>query len=564
MLTKPLKHPFFFLLLLCLSSIQCRQNTQVVKTDTIMIRLAAEPEQVDPLLARTLADRQLNNLLFLPLLDYDPQTLKLVPILARTLPVVDSIKSGPWQGGIRYQFTIRPNATWDNGTPVTAKDYIFTFKTLLNPGVNATPFRIYFNFLKDIVVDPNDPKKFSVYTDRPYTMALEALGSIGLYPEYHYDANQLIKNIPITDLTDTDRADSIYQNTIALQEFAEKFNNKNPHQTIGGSAFEITQWNTNQQIVLTKKKQHWTEDIPSLQSFPDQLIYKIIPDVNSALSLLYNQKLDVMTGIPPIQFESIKRELNENYNFYTPQKLSYDYIGINGNQSFLQEVNVRRALAHLVDVEQIISEIWNGQAERTIGPIHPAKSYYHQKLLPISFDPSQANTLLNKSGFGVGKEQLQLRYFYNIKNEKAAEIGLLLKKAARAINVEILPTGMEIKALLTAYRQRQYDLIYLTWTSPPGLDDLRQTWHSSSNVAGGSNRTGFGDKASDQLIDEIRISYNRKNQKELYLRIQEIIYQNQPYIFLYTPLERMAIHHRFSMEPTPLYPGYKIGRFNLN
>ena len=425
MLTKPLKHPFFFLLLLCLSSIQCRQNTQVVKTDTIMIRLAAEPEQVDPLLARTLADRQLNNLLFLPLLDYDPQTLKLVPILARTLPVVDSIKSGPWQGGIRYQFTIRPNATWDNGTPVTAKDYIFTFKTLLNPGVNATPFRIYFNFLKDIVVDPNDPKKFSVYTDRPYTMALEALGSIGLYPEYHYDANQLIKNIPITDLTDTDRADSIYQNTIALQEFAEKFNNKNPHQTIGGSAFEITQWNTNQQIVLTKKKQHWTEDIPSLQSFPDQLIYKIIPDVNSALSLLYNQKLDVMTGIPPIQFESIKRELNENYNFYTPQKLSYDYIGINGNQSFLQEVNVRRALAHLVDVEQIISEIWNGQAERTIGPIHPAKSYYHQKLLPISFDPSQANTLLNKSGFGVGKEQLQLRYFYNLKNQKAAQIVVL-------------------------------------------------------------------------------------------------------------------------------------------
>ena len=557
-------NPSFFILLLCFINIHCRQDHQEVKTGTVVIRLAAEPEQVDPLLARTLADRQLNNLLFLPLLDYDPQTLKLVPILAKTLPLVDSITSGPWQGGIRYQFTIRPNATWNNGTPVTATDYIFTFKTLLNPGVNAAPFRIYFNFLKNIEVDPNDPKKFSVYTDRPYVMALEALGSIGIYPEYHYDPNQLIKSIPITALTETDQVDSMYQNTTALQEFAEKFNNKNPHQTIGGSAFEIKEWTVNQRIVLNKKKQHWTKDIPSLQSFPDQLIYKIIPDVNSALSLLHSQKLDVMTGIPPSQFESVKSELKENYNFYTPKKLSYDYIGINGNQSFLQDANVRRALAHLVDVEQIISEIWNGQAERTIGPIHPAKPYYHQKLLPISFDPSQANTLLNKSGFGVDKEQLQLRYFYNVKNEKAAEIGLLLKKAARAINVEILPTGMEIKALLTAYRQRRYDLIYLRWTSPPGLDDLRQTWHSSSNVAGGSNRTGFGDKTSDQLIDEIRISYNRKNQKELYLRIQEIIYQNQPYIFLYTPLERMAIHHRFSMEPTPLFPGYTIGRFNLN
>lgn len=561
---KPLKYSFFFLLLLFFISINCRQNTKEVKTGTIVIRLAAEPEQVDPLLARTLADRQINNLLFLPLLDYDPQTLELNPILATTLPLVDSITIGPWQGGVEYQFTIRPEATWDNGTPVTAADYVFTFKTLLNPGVNAAPFRIYFNFLKDIVVDPNDPKKFSVYTDRPYTMALEALGSIGLYPEYHYDANQLIKNISITALTDTDRVDSIYQNTLALQKFAEKFNNKDPHQAKGGSAFEITEWNPNQQIVLTKKEQHWTKNISSLQSFPDKLIYKIIPDVNSALSLLHSQKLDVLTGIPPNQFETLKKELNEHYDFHTPQKLSYDYIGINGNQPSLKDANIRRGLAHLVDVKQIISEIWNGQAQRTIGPIHPAKSYYHKDLSPISFDPSRANILLSKSGFGNNKKKLQLRYFYNIKNEKAAEIGLLLKKAARAINVEILPTGMEIKALLTAYRQRKYDLIYLTWTSPPGLDDLRQTWHSSSNVAGGSNRTGFGDKNSDHLIDQIRISYHQKTQKELYLRIQEVIYQKQPYIFLYTPLERMAIHKRFSMEPTPLYPGYNIGRFNLN
>jgi len=561
---KPLKHPCFFLFLLCIGWVQCRQNTQEVKTGTVVIRLAAEPEQVDPLLARTLADRQLNNLLFLPLLDYDPQTLELIPVVASSLPLVDSISSGNFQGGIRYQFTIRPEAVWDNGTPITATDYIFTFKTLLNPGVNAAPFRIYFNFLKNIIVDPNDQKKFSVITDRPYTMALEALGSIGLYPEYQYDPNQLIKNIPITDLTDKDRVDSIYQNTIALQEFAEKFNNKNPHQTMGGNAFEISQWNANQLIVLTKKEQHWTQNIPSLQSFPNQIYFKIIPDINSAISLLHSQKLDVLTDIPPNQFETLKKELNEHYDFHTPQKLSYEYIGINGNQPFLKNENVRRALAHLVDVEQIISEVWNGQAKRTIGPIHPAKSYYHKDLSPLSFNLSKANTLLSNSGFGINNKKLQLRYFYNIKNEKAAEIGLLLKKAAQAMNVEILPTGMEIKALLTAYRQRKYDLIYLTWTSPPGLDDLRQTWHSSGNVAGGSNRTGFGDEISDQIIDQIRISYHQKTQKELYLRIQEVIYQKQPYIFLYTPLERMAIHKRFSMEPTPLYPGYTIGRFNLN
>ena len=556
-----LKPLFYLIVFFCLVNIQCKHDTSKVDTGTVVIRLSAEPEQVDPLLARTLADRQLNNLLFLTLLDHDPQTLELLPVLAETLPTVDSITTGKWKGGIKYDFTIHKDATWDNSTPVTAADYIFTFKTLLNPGINAAPFRVYFNFLKDIIADPIDPKKFTVITDRPYTMALEALGTVGLYPEYLYDKNQLTKDISIIDLTDTKRADSLYQNMDVLKNFAENFNNKNPHQTIGGSAYKITEWVSNQRIVLTKKKQHWTEKIPSLVSIPSQLIFKIIPDANSALSLLYNQELDVLTGIPPDRFDIIKEELAANYHFHTPPKLSYDYIGINGNQEKLANSNLRRALAHLVDVERAIRETWNGQAQRTIGPIHPSKSYYHQDLPPILFDPVQADSLLKIAGFGSNKPTLKLRYFYNIKNEKAEEIGLLLKKAARALNIEIIITGMEIKALLTTYRKRDYDLIYLKWTTPPGLDDLRQTWHSSSNVAGGSNRTGFGDKDSDQLIDQIRISYDSKTQKELYLRIQEVIYQAQPYIFLYTPLERMAIHKRFTIHPTALYPGYTIAKF---
>ncbi len=556
-----LKPLFYFIVFFCLVNIQCKHDASKVDTGTVIIRLAAEPEQVDPLLARTLADRQLNNLLFLTLLDHDPQSLELLPVLAESLPTIDSITTGPWKGGIKYDFTIHKDATWDNGTPVTGVDYIFTFKTLLNPGINAAPFRVYFNFLKDIIVDPIDTKKFTVITDRPYTMALEALGTVGLYPEYFYDKNQLIKDISITDLTDAKRVDSIYQNTEALQKFAENFNNKNTHQTIGGSAYKLTEWITNQRIVLTKKKEHWTEKNPRLASIPSELIFKIIPDANSALSLLYNQELDVLTGIPPDRFDIIKTELAADYHFYTPPKLSYDYIGINGNQEKLANSNLRRALTHLVDVERAITETWNGLAQRTIGPIHPSKSYYHQGLPPILFDPIRADSLLKVAGFGSNKPTLKLRYFYNIKNEKAEEIGLLLKKTARALNIEIIITGMEIKALLTTYRKRDYDLIYLKWTTPPGLDDLRQTWHSSSNVAGGSNRTGFGDKNSDQLIDQIRISYDSKTQKELYLRIQEVIYQAQPYIFLYTPLERMAIHKRFTMHPTARYPGYTIAKF---
>lgn len=559
--------------------IHCKTD-HPVHTRTASIRLASEPEQADPLLARTLADRQLNQLLFLPLLDYDPQTLELVPVLAENLPVVIPITEGQWTGGTRYDFTIREAARWDNGDPVTAQDYIFTFKTLLHPGVNAAPFRAYFNFLKDVKTDPDNAKKFQIITDRPYILALEALGNIGIYPAYHYDPGQVLEKIKIADLADPERANTLIEKDGAFAAFAESFNNKKPANTIGGSAYQLREWKANQELILQKKENHWTDTTPGLPEYlkaiPDKISLQVIPDINSAISLLQAEKLDVLTDLPAEQFSDLQTSLSDKYQFFTPKKLVYYYIGINGNQSHLNTPETRKALAHLVDVEFIIKQLLSGYAQRTIGPIHPSKTYYHPGLHPVEYDPEQSAQLLIAQGWKMGAAGIlekniagknipfRLRYFYHAANQTAEEAGILLQKAAKKAGIEIIPEAMEIKALLTAYRQRDYDLIYLKWTVPSGLDDLRQTWHSSGNVAGGSNRTGFGNAASDQIIDKIRVSYSPKIRKELYFRIQEIIYQEQPYIFLYTPLERMAIHKRFKMEPTALYPGYCISRFGTN
>jgi len=564
--------------ILLIVSLSCQTDAPVL-SNTITIRLASEPEQVDPLLARTLADRQLSELLFLPLLDYDPQTLEMVPVLAEDFPSIKKITDGLYSGGTAYDFTIRAAARWDNGDPVTAKDYIFTFKTLLHPNVNAAPFRAYFNFLKAIEPDPDNPKKFRVITDRPYILALEALGSIGIYPAYHYDPGQVLEKIKMGDLTDSERADSLVKNNASFAAFAADFNNKKTTSTVGGSAYQLTAWTANQQLILQKKENHWTNstsDLPDyLRTIPDKLIFKIIPDINSAISLLQSEKLDVLTDLPSGQIPTLQEELVDHYNFYTPKKLVYYYIGINGNQPYLNQPDTRRAVAHLVEVDFIIKNLFAGYAQRTIGPIHPSKSYYNTGLAPIEYDPAKATQYLEKQGWEMaangilykkinGKNMpLRLRYAYHASNQTAEEVGILLQKSARAIGIEVIPEAMEIKSLLTAYRQRDYDLIYLKWTVPSGLDDLRQIWHSTGNVAGGSNRTGFGDAVSDEIIDKIRVSYSPKIRKELYFRIQNIIYQEQPYIFLYTPLERMAIHKRFKMKPTAHYPGYTITQFNV-
>lgn len=558
--------------LVLLTGLDCKQNHPIVDTSTITIRLNAAPEKVDPLRASTLTSRQVSELLFMPLLDFDPGSLELRPMLAKELPEIDTIFSGKWAGGRTYAFEIRPEAKWANGQPITGADYLFTLKCLLNPGIGAAPWRSYFNFFKDLSIQPDNDKKFVVTINQPYILALESLGNIGIYPKHIYDPNGLMDEIKISDLANLKTADSLFQNNKNLQDFANYFNQKTLENTEGSGAYRFSNFDNNQNLQLALKPNFWANQHPHLPDYLkadiDQIIFKIIPDINTAISLLHNQELDILTGIPATQLPELKNKLRDEYDFYTPQKLAYDYIGINGNNPVLGDSLTRRALAHLVDVDLILKDVINGAGQRLTNPIHPSKPYYNHTLQPIAYHLEKAKALFKKAGWTLNKNgilerpingklmTLQLRYYYKSTNSTAEQVGILLAEAARKAGVKISPEGLELKALLTQYRQRDYDLIYLTWARPPGLDDLRQTWHTSASIPGGTNRTGFGDDWSDRIIDKIRVTDDKENRKELYLRVQEIIYNRQPYIFLYTPLEIMAIRKKWHLTPSVKYPGY--------
>ena len=215
--------------------------------------------------------------------------------------------------------------------------------------------------------------------------------------------------------------------------------------------------------------------------------------------------------------------------------------------------------------------------KRLTGPIHPVKDYYNHSLTPIPFDIKKAKNLLREAGWKDSNnngildqvidgelQELELTFKYKVTNKDAENIGLLFQQNAKKAGVKIILDGKELNTVFKEYRQRDFDMVYLSWSRQPILDDLRQTWHSSSNIPGGSNRTGFGNQESDEIIDQIRVTYTPERRKELYLRIQEIIYREQPYIFLYTPMQNMAIHQKFNAFPSIRYPGFFPNGFQPN
>ena len=176
---------------------------------------------------------------------------------------------------------------------------------------------------------------------------------------------------------------------------------------------------------------------------------------------------------------------------------------------------------------------------------------------------SDGDNILDKM-IGGKKVEMRLEYKYTQGHPIRKPMGIILKDEAARVGVEITLAPTDFPSLLQDADNREFELVALAWVNTPGLDDMKQVWHSEAAVEGGDNRVGFGTPESDKIIDEIRETLDTEKRNTLYERLQEIIYEEQPYIFLFATSERIAIHNRFEgTETSPARPGYIEARFKL-
>jgi peptide/nickel transport system substrate-binding protein len=547
-------------------------------SNAAIIRIEGEADRLNPLLITTDNGRIVVDNIFMNLLTYDPVTLQLQPDLAKSLPQTEDIRSGPYAGGIAYSFEILDEATWDNGAPVTAKDYIFSLKAVANPLVNAAPLRSYLEGFGGVEIDPTNPKKFRVFLDEKNYLGEETVGGLfPVLPEYLFDPKGLLKDIPLTDLLDPEKADALAENDQRLKQFADAFNSeaysRDPTIIKGCGPYELLLWETDQRVILGKKANWWGKKIPRLAVGPDSLIFKPIPNPATALAALQNEEIDAMAGILPEDFRRLEQDslFKQRYQLFTVNSLAYYYIGVNARKPLLSEKAVRQALAHIIDADEIIREVFQGFGERIAAPVPPSANYYPKKLKPIQFNLEKAKGLLAAAGWkdtnnnGIvdkvldGKRvELSVAYLLNASSETSRNIGLLIQDNARRAGVEIRLEAKEPTVLLEQLRERNFELISAGRTLSPLWNPL-QNWHTQ-----GDNRYGFGDATTDALIDEILQSMDEKQRNDKIGKLLDRIYDEQVEIFLFAPNDRIAIHKRFDAVTTSFTPGFVPELLMLN
>lgn len=569
-----MKTNYIFLLFLLSIALffSCKKADRTVSSTTVQVALQASPDYLNPFMTTNAYATIVINHIFMPLIDYDPKTLKLTPYLAESLPRKSIIDTGDLKGNYAYHYTIRPEAYWNEERAITGHDYAFSLKLLNLKDFEAPIWRTQLDFIEEVVVNKNNPKSFTVLTNNKYFKANELTG-IPPLPSFFYDSTSVLSNLRLSQIKNNQFYEQIIKTNPKIQAFIQEMNSpfrmRNPEGILGAGAYLLDEWTPDREIVLKKKKDWWGKDIFS--AFPDRIIYRITSDQNTAYNMMQEGLVDVISNIDAALFERAKKNasLNQEFNFFTPQSAKYYYISFNLQDPKLEDRNTRQALSYLLDRDKVISLLFQGQAEKIVGPVLPSKPYYNDALEPYNLNLEKATNLLKKSGWndsdGDGILDREINGFKNdlsidvlvpsaaVVNKEV--IGIWIEDAKKA-RVDLRMRSIEFGALREALKSKDFEAFALAAGLDLGNDDLFQQWHTAS-MSSGSNRSSFGNTQTDSIIERIRSDISDQERKMAYLEIQRIIHAEQPFIFICTPKDRVIIRNTFENSfASTKYPGF--------
>ncbi|MDR2443533.1 MAG: ABC transporter substrate-binding protein, partial [Deltaproteobacteria bacterium] len=263
--------------------------------------------------------------------------------------------------------------------------------------------------------------------------------------------------------------------------------------------------------------------------------------------------------------------LNERFNFFRYPAFSYTYLAFNLKDPRFSDVRVRKAIALAIDKQEIIDGVLLGFGTPANGPFKTDMWAYNPAVKPYPYDPQQAKKLLNEAGWTdsdgdnyVDKngQKFVLTILTNQGNRVREQTGIIIQARLKDVGIEVKLLTIEWAALLKDFiDKRNFEALIMGWTIP--LDpDLFDVWNSTKINPGELNFISYNNAEVDELIDRGRFTIDREIQKQSYFRIQEIFYEDVPYVFLFVPESLVAISNRIiGPEVAPAGLGYNLNKW---
>ena len=508
-----------------------------------------------------------------------------VPILADSMPVVSP-------DHLQYDFTLRKDVKWPDGTPFTGEDVIFSAKALKNPfNVMSAENRVYVDPIHSVELIDGDPYRIRFTLWKPYFLLMQATfgGNLYILPKHLLDPDGLTDKYSwddiaaIVETAGNKQIDSVMlakHKNPAMAEFANSFSdamhNRDPKYIQGTGPYKLDAWVTNQYIRLIRNPQYVDHWGPEFAANPDTMLYKTINDFNAATTALKSHDVDLLGNILPEYWTSI--DTNHTGLKRTAFPLgSFSYIGFNNKSPIFRDPGVRWAMAYMIDRKLIIQKLLFGMAKLTQSPV-PSTRPEHDSTLPlIPFDPARASHILDSldwkdhDGDGIRDKVIEGKRIpfrftltVNAGNEVRKKVLLIFAQALKKIGIDASVNTLEWSVYLDRLRDHLLEAHMGAWITDPFEADEYQLYHSSQAKNRGSNADNYNDPKADKLMEDIRLEFDPEKRMTMEKELQQIMYDDQANLFLWEPLNTAAWVDRFDNVTWNAYrPGYDAATWKI-
>lgn len=472
------------------------------------------PTTLNPLLARTQSERDLARLLFRGLTRVDgsgtPQ-----PDLAESWTVSDD--------GLTYTFTLRPNATWHDGQPVTAQDVRFTVGLVQDPDFPGDDALA--RFWRGVTV--------SVLSER--VVVFQLLEPFAPFPTY--------ATLPIVP---RHRLGGVLARELADDPFSTH--------PVGSGPFRFHEMGGDPLAVTLRANDAFYGGRPYL----DEVVIQYYPDVPALLTALQQGRVQG-TGALPADQVLRPGALPKGMVVYGSPMAGYTALFLNLRDPLFASVDVRRALDLALDRERIVQGALGTHAEVGVGPI-PATSWAFGPP-GLLHDPNAARDLLEAAGWtdsdGDGvrdRAGARLSFSLLVNDDDPARLAVAqaLVDQLQEIGVQVSVRAMPAGEVASALAARQFSAAIFGSLSATGDPDCYDVWHSAF-ADDGLNFTGWQNQEVDTLLTEARQITDQSERRARYVRFQEIFAEQVPALMLYYPRYYFAVAADVhGVEPIPV------------
>lgn len=479
------------------------------------------------------ADRDVDRLLFSGLIRFDE----------RGLPQADLAESwGVSQDGTIYNFTIRPNAVWHDGTPVTSDDVIFTIEMMKGAG------SLYPQDVKDlwgrVTVTKLNDKNIKFTLPEPYVPFLDYL-TFGVVPKH------LLESVP-------------------PEQMASAAFNIAP---VGSGPYQFDQLiveNGQIQGVVLDLAPHYYGTPP----FIEQVVFRYYPSSAAAFEAYRQGEVSAVGRISMEVLDAALAEPNLSvYSSRLPQMGFVLFNLANPETPFLQDVDVRRALMLGLNRPAIINRVLQGQAFVADSPILPGSWAYFDGIERFEYDPEAAISLLKNEGYVIpagggtvrAKDGVPLAFTLVHPDDAVhTQIAQAIQTqwAQIGVAVQLQPQPYDQLALTTlASRAFQAALVDLNLSRTPDPDPY-PFWHQAEAI-GGQNYTGWDNRAASEYLEQARVTADYALRAKLYRNFQVIFAKELPALPLYIPVYSYGVDVQVKgVQIGPLYePSDRLNTF---